>query len=41
MNNICEYLRPSSLNKFSSSVSQEMSGNSEENLQDDIQQFLD
>ena len=41
MNNTYEYLRPSSLNKFSSPVSQEMYGNSEENLQGDIQQFLD
>ena len=41
MKNTCEYLRPSSLNKFSSPVSQEMYGNSEKNMQGDIQQFQD
>ena len=34
-------LRPSLLNKFSSPISQEMYGNSEKNMQGDIQQFLD
>ena len=41
MNNTYEYLRPSSLNKFSSPVSQEMYGHSEKNMKGDIQQFLD